>query len=131
VENHKKPEMVAYCRHFVKCYLEYEFRMFHWVHMFLEKVKVMEESLEIDEGLGYHYQNCEHKDLVEFHVDQHPSFQDGVSATLYGGNLSIRIPANAKPFIYFGQDECIFKQSTFTRKGLDCTRQTEINDSKR
>jgi hypothetical protein len=54
--------------------------------------------------------------MVEFHVDQHPSFQDSMATTLYGGNLSVRSPANLKPLICFGQDECIFKQLTFTPK---------------
>jgi hypothetical protein len=85
----------------------------------LEEVKAMEENSEIDEGLGYRYKNAENEDMVEFHVDQHPSFQDGVSNTLYGGNVSVRIPANTKPLICFEQDECIFKQFTFTPKA--CT----------
>eukprot|EP00978_Attheya_sp_CCMP212_P043359 scaffold281372_cov41-Attheya_sp.AAC.1 len=100
----------------VKCYLKYEFRMFHWIQLPLEEVKVMEENKEIDEGLGYHYQNSENKDRVEFHVDLHPTFQDRVWRTLYGGNLSVRIPVNMKHLICFGQDECIFKQFTFTPK---------------
>jgi DNA-binding transcriptional regulator YhcF (GntR family) len=116
VDNHEKPETVAYCRHFIKRYLKYEFRMFRWVQLSLEKVKAMEENEEIDEGLGHRYKDSENKDMVEFHVDQHHSFQDGVSTTLYGGNLSVRRPANEKPLICFGQDECIFKQFTFTPK---------------
>jgi len=117
VDNHEKPETVAYRRHFIKRYLKYEFRMFRWIQLSLEEVKAMEENSEIDEGLGYRYKNAENEDMVEFHVDQHPSFQDGVSNTLYGGNWSVRIPANAKPLICFGQDECIFKQFfTFTPK---------------
>jgi hypothetical protein len=116
VDNHEKPETVAYRRHFVKRYLKYEFRMFRWIQLPLEEVKAMEENKEIDEGLGYRYQNSENKDMVEFHVDLHPTFQDRVSTTLYGGNLSVRIPANVKPLICFGQDECIFKQFTFTPK---------------
>jgi hypothetical protein len=116
VDNHEKPETVAYRRHFVKRYLKYEFRMFRWIQLPLEEVKAMEENKKIDEGLGYRYQNSENKDMVEFHVDLHPTFQDRVSTTLYGGNLSVRIPANVKPLICFGQDECIFKQFTFTPK---------------
>jgi hypothetical protein len=116
VDNHEKPETVTYRRHFVKRYLKYEFRMFRWVQLSLEKVKAMEGNAEIDEGLGYRYQDNENKDMVEFHVDQHPSFQDSVSTTLYGGSLSVRKPVNVKPLICFGQDECIFKQFTFTPK---------------
>jgi hypothetical protein len=53
--------------------------MFRWIQLSLEKVKVMEENEEIGEGLGYQYQNSEKKYMVEFHVDQHPSFQDKFS----------------------------------------------------
>jgi hypothetical protein len=116
VNNNKKPETVVCCHHFIKPYLKDEFRMFRWIHLSLEKVKVMEQNLEIDEGLGYRYQNSENKDMFEFHVDQNSSFQDGVSTALYRGNLSIQIPANVKPLICFGQDKCIFKQFTFTPK---------------
>jgi hypothetical protein len=52
--------------------------MFHWIQLSLEKVKAIEENLEIDKGLGYWYQNSEEKDMVEFHVDQHHSYQDEV-----------------------------------------------------
>jgi hypothetical protein len=31
VDNHEKPENVAYCRHFIKRYLEYENKMFCWI----------------------------------------------------------------------------------------------------
>jgi hypothetical protein len=116
VDNHEKPETVSYRRHFIKRYLKYEFRMFRWIQLSLEKVKAMEQSLELDEGLGYRYQDADNKDMVEFHVDQNPAFQDEVATTLYGGNLSVRIPSNVKPLICFGQDECIFKQFTFTPK---------------
>jgi hypothetical protein len=116
VDNRETPETVAYRRHFVKRYLKFELRMFRWTQLSLKRVKEMEANLEIDEGLGYRYQNCEKKDMVEFHVDQHPSFQDTMATTLYGGNLSVRSPENLKPLICFGQDECIFKQFTFTPK---------------
>jgi hypothetical protein len=57
--------------------------MFCWIQLSLEKVKAMEQNLEIDEGLGYRYQDADKKDLVEFHVDKNPAFQDEVSTTLY------------------------------------------------
>jgi hypothetical protein len=100
----------------MKPYLKYEFRIFRWIQLSLEKVKAIEQNLEIDKGLGYRYQDADNKDMVEFHVDQNLAFQDEVSTTLYGGNLSVRIPANVKPLICFGHDKCIFKQFTFTPK---------------
>jgi hypothetical protein len=39
-----------------------------------------------------------------------------VATTKYGCKLSIRMPVDVKPYICFGQDECIFKQFTFTLK---------------
>ena len=36
--------------------------------------------------------------------------------TQFGGNLSVRKPRDAKPLFMFGQDECIFKQYSFTKK---------------
>ena len=117
VDNHEKPETVSYRRHFVKRYLEYEKRMFRWLQLPLAKVKEMEEMLDIDKGLGYRYtDSTTYEEMVEFHVDQHPSFQDSVSTIKYGGNLSVRKPVGIKPLICFGQDECIFKQFTFTPK---------------
>jgi hypothetical protein len=117
VDNHEKPDTVAYRRHFIKRYLEYENRMFRWVQLSLEEVEEMEESSECDKGLGYRYSDSESgKRMVEFHVDEHPSFQDRVSTTKYGGNLSVRKPSQVKPLICFGQDECIFKQFSFTPK---------------
>jgi hypothetical protein len=118
VDNHKKPEMVGYHRHFAKRYLKYDFQMFCWMQLSLERSESYEKNLEIDKGLGYWYQNSEEKDMVEFHVDQRPSFhfQDKVSMTLYRGNLIVQIPVNMKPLICFGQDKCIFKQFIFAPK---------------
>ena len=56
------------------------------------------------------------KEMVQFHLNQHLSFQDSASMTKHGGNLSVGKPVGAKPLICFGQDECIFKQFTFTLK---------------
>ena len=36
--------------------------------------------------------------------------------TPFGGNLSAKKPADRKPLIVFGQDECIYKQYTFKKK---------------
>jgi hypothetical protein len=41
VDNHEKPETVVYSHHFIKRYLKYNFRMFRWIHLSLEKVKAM------------------------------------------------------------------------------------------
>ena len=118
VDTHEKPETVVYCRHFLKRYLAYEIRMHRWVQLPLSQLKQMEERKEIATGLGYHYKDDQTKlDMVEFHVDEHVSFQDLASTTgMYGGNLSVRKMPGDRPIISFGQDECIFKQNTFSPK---------------
>jgi hypothetical protein len=56
-------------------------------------------------------------EMVELHVDAHPSFHEKMNATTkFRGNLSVQMPPNNKPLICFGQDECIFKQYLFTGK---------------
>jgi hypothetical protein len=54
---------------------------------------------------------------VEFHIDDHPSFQQRMNGTTeFGGNLSVFKPPNSKPLIGFGQDKSILKQYAFTTK---------------
>jgi hypothetical protein len=85
VDNHEKAETIVYCRHFIKCYLEYENRIFCWIQLPLEEVKEMEESLECDKGLGYWYSDSElGKSMFKFHVNEHPSFQDCVNNKGWG-----------------------------------------------
>ena len=54
--------------------------------------------------------------MVEYHVDDNILFQGRLNHIKFGGNLSVRKTANVKPLIMFGQDQCIFKQYTFSRK---------------
>jgi hypothetical protein len=65
--------------------------------------------------------------MVEFHVDQNPAFQDEVSTTLYGGNLSVRIPSNVKPLICFGlwTGQMHLQTIHLYPEGLDCIRWTK------
>jgi hypothetical protein len=55
VDNHEKPETVAYRRHFIKRHLKFEDRMFRWVQLPLKVVKEMEENEEIEGELGHRY----------------------------------------------------------------------------
>jgi hypothetical protein len=71
--------------------MQLEERMFRWIQLPLEQVEEMEQNKEIEEGLGYWYE-----DMVEFHINEHPFFQDRMSTTDYRGNLSIRKPADVK-----------------------------------
>jgi hypothetical protein len=67
---------------------------------------------------GYHYVDPEMQvTMVEFHIDDHHSFQDKMnSTTRFGGNLSIGKPADKNPIVCFGQDEAIMKQCYSTTK---------------
>ena len=71
----------------------------------------MEEKCEISIGCGYKYiiKNKDKDDItmVEYHVDNSILFQEKLSNTKFGGNLSVRKPSNIKPLLMFGQDECI------------------------
>jgi hypothetical protein len=79
VDNHERPETVACRRNFIKRCLKHEKRMFRWVQLPLEEMKEMEENGAIEEGLGHRCQDPKTKvDMVEFHVEEHRSFQDRV-----------------------------------------------------
>jgi hypothetical protein len=47
---------------------------------------------------------------IEFHVDDHDCIQNYANEMYgaYGGNISIRTPADCKHLVIFGQDESIF-----------------------
>jgi hypothetical protein len=65
---------------------------------------------------GYKYTDTNRYNWIEYHVDDHPFFTLIQSELVFGGSLSVRKPTHLKPLIIFGQDECIFKQDTFTKK---------------
>ena len=54
--------------------------------------------------------------MPEYHDYDSILLQDRINNTAFGGNLSDQKHDNMKPIIMFGQDECIFKQYTFTKK---------------
>jgi hypothetical protein len=66
-------------------------------------VKEMGENGEIEEGLGHRCQDPETKvDMVEFHVDEHHSFQDHSdddAAWKIKGNSSMKDPLTQSPFV--------------------------------
>jgi hypothetical protein len=118
VDGHEKPETKKYRKTMVREYLKSELRMHRWIQLPLEELKALEVELEIKINTGHQYLDIETNiEMVELHVDSHPSFHDKMNATTkFGGNLSVRMPPNNKPLICFGQDECIFKQYLFTGK---------------
>ena len=98
--------------------MQNELRMYRWIHLPCTEVSDLEQELEISLSNGHKYTDLQTGiEMVELHVDSHPSFQERMNATtMFGGNLSVRMPPNTKPLIGFGQDECIFKQYLFTNK---------------
>ena len=54
--------------------------------------------------------------MIEFHVDGHGCLQALADDELhleFGGELSVRKPAEEKPLIVFGQDESVYNQFSF------------------
>jgi hypothetical protein len=118
VDGHEKPETKKYRKRMVSEYLENELRMYRWIQLPLTVLTDLEEAQEIKIGNGHHYIDLQTNiQMVELHVDSHPSFHTEMNATTqFGGKLSVRMPLNTRPLICFGQDECIFKQFLFTGK---------------
>ena len=115
VDNHESPENVLYRSKFVTRYFEYEICSYRWYHITaVERERMVQEGI-LDENLGYKY-NDNNVEMVEYHVDDHVLFEKACSSLQFGGYLSVRKPANKKPIMILGQDECIFKQYIFTSK---------------
>ena len=116
VDGHEKPETKKYRKRMVRAYLDNELRMHRWIQLPKSGLRDLEEDLEIKLGNGHEYTDLQTDiEMVELHVDLHPSLHERMNATtMFGGNLSVRKPPNTKPLIGFGQDECIFKQYIFT-----------------
>jgi hypothetical protein len=102
--------------------------MFRWIQLPLLEVESMEEVGELEKGMGKRYIgnatgqfgltiNDTTGDWVEFHIDNHPSFQKKMNSTTeFRGNLSVFKPPASKPLIRFGQDKSKLKQYAFTNK---------------
>jgi hypothetical protein len=118
VDGHKKPETKAYIKRFVKWFFKYERYMYRWIQIEKSEKQKLEEEEAIELAHGHHYVDPEMQtSMVEFYVDDHHSFQEKMNATTrFGGNLSVRKPADKKPIICFGQDKAIMKQYCFTTK---------------
>jgi hypothetical protein len=122
VDGHEKPETKKHRKTMVSQCLKNELRMHRWIQLPLTELKDLEEQLQIVVGNGHHCTDPETNiEMVELHVDSHPTFHERMNATTpFGGNLSVRMPPNTKPLICWGQDECVFKQFLFTGKAWTC-----------
>ena len=120
VDNHESISNVTYRRGFLSRYFKHETRAHRWIQLQLEEALKLEEEGKISIKNGFRYnkidsQGAKHT-FVEFHVDDSPAFEDFILNTKFGGNISVRKPPDVKPLLMFGQDECIFKQFSFTKK---------------
>ena len=118
VDGHEKPETKTYRKKFIVRYFDHEKLMHRWIQMKLTEKEKLEEEEGIELAYGHRYKDpISDVAMVEFHVDDHHSFQDNMnSSTPFGGNLSVRRPREKKPVVCFGQDEVILKQYCFTTK---------------
>ena len=116
VDGHERPETLAYRPVFTRKYLANEVRAHRWIQMTLEESKRMESLEQVPTNCGYIYVNDDGIDMIEYHIDVSYHFEDKLAGCPFGGNLSIRKPIAAKPVIYVGQDEAIFKQFLFSHK---------------
>ncbi|KAI2509347.1 hypothetical protein MHU86_5100 [Fragilaria crotonensis] len=116
VDGHERPETLAYRPVFTRKYLASEVQAHRWIQMTLEESKRMESLEQIPTNCGYIYVDDDGIDMIEYHVDVSYHFEEKLAGYPFGGNLSIRKPIAAKPVIYVGQDEAIFKQFLFSHK---------------
>jgi hypothetical protein len=119
VDSHESIENVKYRSEFISRYKDYEMRSHCWISIPIERFEMMVEKGELIKEQGYRYEDERGDTYMELHVDSHFIFQDECNKShVFGGGLSVRRDVNkGKPLIIFGQDECIFKQYSMSKKG--------------
>jgi hypothetical protein len=117
VDGHEHQEQKLHRSKFIKKYLlELEIRTHRWVQMSSIDFEELQSSLSEDGddhivNSGYSYAHPVTGDpWIEFHVDDIDIKLIGDNVGALGGNVSVRIPADSRPLIIFGQDESIFNQ---------------------
>ena len=94
VDGHEKPDQVLHWAQFMKTYLtEIKPRCHRWISIDQEEFMVLQQSISnviIHEGYSHH----DHTigiDMIEFHVDDHPSLQDLTNKKypVFGGCMSV------------------------------------------
>jgi hypothetical protein len=65
--------------------------MHRWIQLPLVELEALKVELEIKINTGHQHLDPEtNLEMVELHVDSHPSFDDKMNATTqFGGNLSV------------------------------------------
>jgi len=67
-------------------------------------------------GLSLPYEPMTAEAMVKYHIDCCEVFQEWKETEKFGRNLSVWMETGEKPLISWGQDECIYKQFTMTKK---------------
>jgi hypothetical protein len=118
VDGHEKKATIEYRWSFCDRYLVMERKMYLWIQVPVEEANMLKEEKKAAKQSGYHYMDkLTGNEMVEFHVDTCRTFMDQMNKeTTFGGNLSVRMLPCERPVIVMGQDECIVKQYSFTRK---------------
>ena len=116
VDGHERPDNVEYRKLYIQRYFRNERRCFRWISLPIDEAEKLElEDEFFDKEIGYKYQ-VDGLTLIEYHVDDHPTFQYKCRHLEFGGHLSVRKKEHEKPLILIGQDESIFKQYTLSPK---------------
>ena len=92
--------------------------MHRWIQIPQDFVSVLlQEGVLSPEAQGYEYVDADTQfPYTEYHIDDCKIFGAVMRDTKYGGNLSVRCDTSKKPVVCIGQDECIFKQFSFSPK---------------
>jgi len=106
VDGHEHEAQKKHRSKFTSEYLtKLEPRSHRWVQMTVEQYSSLQASLDKEEKIlasGYQYKDTiTGVDMIEFHVDDHECIQKYADETCgaFGGNVSVRKPAEAKPVI--------------------------------
>ena len=84
VDTHKNPENVEYRKKFITRYFDYELRSHRWYQIIKEEKMKYVDKGELDIASGYEY--VQGNDVMyEYHVDDHPSFQENCNHLPFGG----------------------------------------------
>ena len=117
VDNHEDPATVRYRWKFVARYLLVEKRAHRWIQITKSEMLSLSKEYPVLLKVGYEHTDKEsNEEMVEYHVDTIPLFQERMENVKFGGNLSVRIEPGVRPLIIIGQDEAIFKQYLFRMK---------------
>jgi hypothetical protein len=118
VDGHEKKGTIEYRWAFCDRYLALERRMHRWIQVPLKEAKRLKDENQVEEKSGFEYtDSLTGQPMVEFHVDSCRTFMERMNKeTRFGGNLSVRMLPCERPVIVMGQDECIVKQYSLTKK---------------